>query len=162
MTFNLLGRQSDRVISETGRRGFRVAMAGFPMPAILQAQDINIISTKIMPMLAICSWNFSKQANVVVVNNMDHEAPDRDPQYLVAGAPDICFWFSGNRMRAFVSRPFEHFQICSRRRNKDVLGAAAGAVTVDGKRGRSRPAPPGMFYRKDVFTQLGATPPQLG
>ena len=45
MTFNLLGRQS-------GRRAFlkqagavsAVAMAGFPMPAIAQAQDINIIS----------------------------------------------------------------------------------------------------------------------
>ncbi|MFB2608052.1 twin-arginine translocation signal domain-containing protein, partial [Rhizobium phaseoli] len=82
----------------------------FPMPAIAQAQDVTIISSEnngaALDALKSIAAGFGKEAGVnVVVNNMDHEAHKTAIRnYLVAGAPDICFWFSGNRMRAFVKR----------------------------------------------------------
>ena len=164
MTFDLLGRPSSR---RTFLKGAGVvsaaALAGFPMPAIAQAQDINIISAEsnadALAVLRKIADDFGKQAGVkVVVNNMDHEAHKTAIRnYLVAGAPDVCFWFSGNRMQAFVKRGLfdDISDLFEKEKYKDVLGAATGAVTVDGKQYGLPTGGTlwGMFYRKDVFSR---------
>jgi len=107
------------------------------MPAIAQAQDVNIISDEnnadALAILRKIADDFGKQAGVkVVVNNMDHEAHKTAIRnYLVAGAPDICFWFSGNRMRAFVKRGLfdDISDLFEKEKYKDVLGAAAGSAS---------------------------------
>ena len=170
MTFNLLGRPASRRVFLKGAGAVSVAaLTGFPMPAIAQAQDINIISdesnAEALGILRKIADDFGKQAGVkVVVNNMDHEAHKTAIRnYLVAGAPDTCFWFSGNRMRAFVKRGLfdDISDLFEKEKYKDVLGAAAGSVTVDGKQYGLPTGGTlwGMFYRKDVFSQLGTTVP---
>ncbi|EJK81413.1 ABC transporter substrate-binding protein [Rhizobium sp. AP16] len=170
MTFNLLGRPSSRRTFLKGAGAVSAtALAGFPIPAIAQAQDINIISDESnadgLAILRKIGDDFGKQAGVkVVINNMDHEAHKTAIRnYLVAGAPDVCFWFSGNRMRAFVKRGLfdDISDLFEKEKYKDVLGATAGSVTVDGKQYGLPTGGTlwGMFYRKDVFAQLGATAP---
>ncbi|HEY0122139.1 MAG TPA: ABC transporter substrate-binding protein [Rhizobium sp.] len=170
MTFNLFGRTSSRRTFLKGAGAISAAtLAGFPMPAIAQAQDVTIISDEsnadALAILRKIADDFGKQAGVkVVVNNMDHEAHKTAIRnYLVAGAPDICFWFSGNRMRAFVKRGLfdDISDLFEKEKYKDVLGATAGSVTVDGKQYGLPTGGTlwGMFYRKDVFAQLGASVP---
>ena len=62
---------------------------------------------------------------------MDHEAHKTAIRsYLVVGAPDICFWFSRNRMKAFVTKGLfdDISDLFARENYKSVLG--------DGDRGR--------------------------
>jgi maltose-binding protein MalE len=100
----------------------------------------------------------------VVVNNMDHEAHKTAIRnYLVAGAPDVCFWFSGNRMRGFVTRGLfdDISDLFEKEKYADVLGATAGSVTVEGKQYGLPTGGTlwGMFYRKDVFDEHGLKVP---
>lgn len=146
------------------------AVAGsFPIPAIAQAQEINVISAesngKALEALKKIAEDFGKQAGTkVVINNMDHEAHKTAIRnYLTAGAPDVCFWFSGNRMRAFVKRGLfdDISDLFEKEKYKDVLGASTGAVTVDNKQYGLPTGGTlwGQFYRKDVFDQNGLTVP---
>ncbi len=165
-------------VSSTTRRTFlkgaglasaAALTGGFPIPAIAQAQEINIISAesnaKALAALKKIAEDFGKQAGTtVVVNNMDHEAHKTAIRnYLVAGAPDVCTWFSGNRMRAFVKRGLfdDISDLFEKEKYKDVLGATTGAVTVDGKQYGLPTGGTlwGMFYRKDVFDQNGLSVP---
>ncbi|WFU11300.1 ABC transporter substrate-binding protein (plasmid) [Rhizobium sp. CB3090] len=142
---------------------------GLSAPAIAQAQKVTVISAEnnaeALAALKTIAENFGKEAGVsVVINNMDHEAHKTAIRnYLVAGAPDICTWFSGNRMRAFVKRGLfdDISDLFEKEKYKDVLGATAGTVTVDGKQYGLPTGGTlwGMFYRKDVFDQHGLTVP---
>ncbi|MBY5782531.1 carbohydrate ABC transporter substrate-binding protein [Rhizobium leguminosarum] len=142
----------------------------FPIPAIAQAQEVTMISAEnngaALDALKAIAASFSKEAGVnVVINNMDHEAHKTAIRnYLVAGAPDICSWFSGNRMRAFVKRGLfdDISDLFEKEKYKDVLGATAGAVTDGGKQYGLPTGGTlwGMFYRKDVFEQHGLTVPK--
>lgn len=150
--------------------GAGTALAGMTLgaPAIAQSKEMTIISNignaSQREVLQRIASAYEKESGVkVAINNMDHEAHKTAIRsYLVVGAPDICFWFSGNRMKAFVKRElFDDISDLFERENyKSVLGPAAGAVTVDG---RQYGLPLGgllwgLFYRKDVFEEKGWTP----
>lgn len=144
--------------------------AALAAPAFAQQRKLTVISERSNPKtreaLAKLAADFEKQTGVsVTVNNMDHEAHKTAIRnYLVASPPDICFWFSGNRMRSFVKRGlFEDISdLFAKEKYKDVLGVAANSVTVDGKQyGLPTSALPwGLFYRKDVFAENGLTVPK--
>ncbi|XYI02485.1 ABC transporter substrate-binding protein [Sorangium sp. So ce1128] len=137
--------------------------------AVAQRKELAIISNignaAQRDVLQRLASEFEKASGVkVTINNMDHEAHKTAIRsYLVVSAPDLCFWFSGNRMNAFVKRDlFDDISDLFERENyKSVLGPAAGAVTVDGKQ-YGLPLGGllwGLFYRKDVFAEKGWTPP---
>jgi len=144
-------------------------IGGLAAPAIGQARQITVINAqsndKARAALEAIAAGFKAQTGVeVVINNMDHEAHKTAIRnYLVAGAPDICFWFSGNRMRAFVQRGLfdDISDLFEREKYTNVLGTIANAVTVGG---RQYGLPMGgtlwgLFYRKDVFAAHGLTVP---
>ncbi|WP_425351924.1 ABC transporter substrate-binding protein [Pleomorphomonas carboxyditropha] len=159
----------------TTRRRFMIGtgavLAGglLARPAIAQARELTIISNignaDQRTVLQRLADEYAKASGVAVtINNMDHEAHKTAIRsYLVVGAPDICFWFSGNRMKAFVKRGLfdDISDLYEREGYKDVLGATTGALTVDD---RQYGLPLGgllwgMFYRKDVFEEKGWTAP---
>lgn len=138
-------------------------------PAIAQAKELTIISNignaDQRAVLQRLADEYAKASGVAVtINNMDHEDHKTAIRsYLVVGAPDICFWFSGNRMKAFVKRGLfdDISDLYDREGYKNVLGATTGALTIDG---RQYGLPLGgllwgMFYRKDVFEEKGWAAP---
>ncbi|MER9252251.1 substrate-binding domain-containing protein [Mesorhizobium sp. M0598] len=170
MTFKWIEKPSTRRNFLKGAGGISAgALAGFPMPALSQSSEVTIISDEnnadALRILRRIAAGFEKQSGTkVVINNMDHEAHKTAIRnYLVAGAPDVCFWFSGNRMRAFVTRGLfdDISDLFEKEKYKDVLGATTGAVTVDGKQYGLPTGGTmwGMFYRKDVFAEHGLTVP---
>lgn len=159
----------------TTRRRFMIGtgavLAGgmLARPAIAQSKELTIISdlgsADQRAVLQRLADEYSKASGVAVtINNMDHEAHKTAIRsYLVVGAPDVCFWFSGNRMKAFVTRGLfdDMSDLYEREGYKNVLGAATGALTVDGKQ-YGLPLGGilwGMFYRKDTFEEKGWTAP---
>ena len=159
----------------TTRRRFMIStgavLAGSMLarPAIAQAKELTIISNignaDQRAVLQRLADEYAKASGITVtINNMDHEAHKTAIRsYLVVGAPDVCFWFSGNRMKAFVKRGLfdDMSDLYEREGYKKVLGASTGALTVDD---RQYGLPLGgllwgMFYRKDVFEQKGWTAP---
>ncbi|MBO9101220.1 MULTISPECIES: ABC transporter substrate-binding protein [unclassified Rhizobium] len=150
--------------------GTMLAGAAFGAPAIAQANEVTIISNigdaGQRAVLQKIADGFSKQSGTTVtINNMDHEAHKTAIRsYLVVGAPDLCFWFSGNRMKAFVKRGlFDDISDLVQKENyQKALGTNLNAVTVDGKQ-YGLPLSGllwGMFYRKDVFAEKNWTPPK--
>ncbi len=150
--------------------GTVLAGAALGAPAIAQSKEVTIISNigdaGQRGVLQKIADGFSKESGTkVTINNMDHEAHKTAIRsYLVVGAPDVCFWFSGNRMKAFVKRGLfdDISDLFDREGYKKVLGPATGAVTVDGKQYGLPLAGLlwGMFYRKDVFADKGWTAPK--
>lgn len=159
----------------TTRRRFMIGtgavLAGglLARPALAQSKELTIISNignaDQRAVLQRLADEYSKASGVAVtINNMDHEAHKTAIRsYLVVGAPDVCFWFSGNRMKAFVKRGLfdDISDLYEREGYKNVLGATTGALTVDD---RQYGLPLGgllwgMFYRKDVFEEKGWTAP---
>lgn len=150
--------------------GTALAGAALSTPALAQSAEITIISNigdaGQRGVLQKIADAFSKESGTkVTINNMDHEAHKTAIRsYLVVGAPDICFWFSGNRMKAFVQRGLfdDISDLFEKEQYAKVLGPAAGAVTVEGKQYGLPLAGLlwGMFYRKDVFADKGWTAPK--
>ncbi|WP_431323579.1 ABC transporter substrate-binding protein [Rhizobium sp. YTU87027] len=150
--------------------GTVLAGAALSAPAIAQSSEVTIISNigdaGQRGVLQKIADAFSKESGTkVTINNMDHEAHKTAIRsYLVVGAPDVCFWFSGNRMKAFVKRGLfdDISDLFEKEGYQKPLGQTAGAVTVDGKQYGLPLAGLlwGMFYRKDVFAEKGWTPPQ--
>ncbi|APO71265.1 sugar ABC transporter substrate-binding protein (plasmid) [Rhizobium gallicum] len=150
--------------------GTSLASLALGRPALAQSRDLTIISNignaAQREVLQRIASEYEKTSGAkVTINNMDHEAHKTAIRsYLVVGAPDLCFWFSGNRMKAFVKRDlFDDISDLFERENyKSVLGPTTGAVTVDGKQ-YGLPLGGllwGLFYRKDVFAEKGWTPPK--
>lgn len=145
------------------------ATGGIPMPAIAQTRQITVINDQSNPKaitaFAKIAAAFEAQSGVkVVINNMDHEANKTAIRnYLVAGAPDICFWFSGNRMKAFVKRNLfdDISDLIARENLKGPLGVTIGSVTVEGKQYGLPMGGTlwGNFYLKDVFEANKLTVP---
>lgn len=117
--------------------GAGTALAGMTLgaPALAQNKELAIISNignagqrEVLQRIAA---EYERASGVkVTISNMDHEAHKTAIRsYLVVGAPDICFWFSGNRMKAFVKRDlFDDISDLLERENyKSVLGPATGA-----------------------------------
>jgi multiple sugar transport system substrate-binding protein len=164
-----LPRSRRSFLKEMGLTSAAVVASSFPIPAIAQPQVVNVISaesnSKTVAALNRIAEAFSKESGTsVVVNNMNSEAHKTAIRnYLVAGAPDVCFWFSGNRMRAFVKRGLfdDISDLVEKEGYKNVLGTSVGSVTVEGKQ-YGLPTGGnlwGMFYRKDVFDQHDLTVP---
>jgi len=150
--------------------GAALASATLGRPALAQSKEMTIISNigsaTQRDVLQRVAGEFEKTSGVkVTINNMDHEAHKTAIRsYLVVGAPDVCFWFSGNRMKAFVKRDLfdDISDLFARENYKSVLGTTTAAVTVDGKQ-YGLPLGGllwGLFYRKDVFAEKGWTPPK--
>ncbi|MBB4951966.1 multiple sugar transport system substrate-binding protein [Agrobacterium vitis] len=152
--------------------GAGAALAGSALfsPAIAAGGEITIISdlgnADQREILARLATEYGKKSgSKVTINNMDHEAHKTAIRsYLVVSAPDICFWFSGNRMKSFVDRGLfdDISDLFSREGYADKLGVTMGSVTVDGKQ-YGLPLGGilwGLFYRKDVFEAKGWTPPK--
>ncbi len=150
--------------------GAAIASAALYTPAIAQNKQLTVISNrgnaeqrKALETIAKAFGDAS--GATVTVNNMDHEAHKTAIRnYLVASPPDICFWFSGSRMRGFVDKGlFEDISdLVQREKYADVLGATLGSVTVDGKQ-YGLPTGGilwGLFYRQDTFDQFGLTVPK--
>lgn len=170
MTFDFISRHPSRRTFLKTAAGLSAAAAGsFPMPAIAQSTEVTIISSesngKTAETLRRIAADFGKAAGTkVTVNNMDHEAHKTAIRnYLVAGAPDVCFWFSGNRMKAFVDRGLfdDISDLFQKEKYGDALGNIARSVTVDGKQYGLPTGGTmwGMFYRKDVFAEHSLTMP---
>ncbi|OWV83295.1 ABC transporter substrate-binding protein [Rhizobium sp. R693] len=150
--------------------GTVLAGAALRTPAIAQSNEVTIISNigdaGQRGVLQKIADAFSKESGTkVTINNMDHEAHKTAIRsYLVVGAPDVCFWFSGNRMKAFVKRGLfdDISDLFEKEGYQKALGQTAGAVTVDGKQYGLPLAGLlwGMFYRKDVFAEKGWTAPK--
>jgi multiple sugar transport system substrate-binding protein len=144
------------------------AASGLFTPALASGGEVTIISdlgnADQRAVLARLASEFEKKTGTkITINNMDHEAHKTAIRsYLVVSAPDICFWFSGNRMKAFVKRGLfdDISDLFQREGYADKLGATMTAVTVDGKQ-YGLPMGGllwGLFYRKDVFEKNGWTP----
>lgn len=166
-------RPTRRQIVQMGGTALACAAAGglaFPAIAQNKAKTLTVISERsnanTRAALAAIAAAFEKQTGTTVtLNNMDHEAHKTAIRnYLVTSPPDICFWFSGNRMRSFVKRGLfdDISDLVEREKYKEALGYAAGAVTIDGKQwGLPLEALPwGLFYRKDVFAEKGLSVPR--
>lgn len=146
-----------------------IAAGGLAMPAIALEKNLTIIhngeNDKQQAVLRQIVAAFEKQTGATVtLNFMDgesHKTAIRN--YLVAGAPDICFWFSGNRMKAFVKRGLfnDISDLVAEEKYADVLGATLGSVTVDGKQYGLPLAGTlwGNFYLKNVFEEKGLVAP---
>jgi multiple sugar transport system substrate-binding protein len=163
------------ILKPTRRRfvqltGAVLASSALSAPAIAQEKQLTIISNRgnagQRKALETIAAEFGKAVGAnVTVNNMDHEAHKTAIRnYLVASPPDICFWFSGSRMRGFVQKGlFEDVSdLVAKENYADVLGGTLGSVTVDGKQ-YGLPTGGilwGLFYRQDTFDQHGLTVPK--
>ena len=152
--------------------GTGAALAGTALsrPAIAAGGEVTIISdlgnADQRAVLERLAGEFTKKTGTkVTINNMDHEAHKTAIRsYLVVGAPDICFWFSGNRMKAFVDRGLfnDISDLYQKEGYSEKLGVTKGALTVGGKQ-YGLPLGGilwGLFYRKDVFAEKGWTAPK--
>ena len=146
-----------------------LAVGGIAMPAIAQSNNLTIVfngnnENQTNALKAIISAFEQQSGATVTLNQMDHEAHKTAIRnYLVAGAPDICFWFSGNRMKAFVDRGlFDDISDLFVQENyQSVLGGTINAVTVNGKQYGLPLAGTlwGNFYLKNVFEEKGLDAP---
>jgi multiple sugar transport system substrate-binding protein len=145
------------------------ALAGFPMPAIAQEKTLTIINNQnnegAVAALKRIVADFEAQSGArVTLNLMDHEAHKTAIRnYLVAGAPDVCFWFSGNRMKAFVKRGLfdDISDLVAGESLQGPLGGTLSAVTVEGKQYGLPMGGTlwGNFYLRDVFEEHGLSVP---
>ena len=101
----------------------------------------------------------------VVVNLTEHEAyKTAIRNFLVAEAPDVAIWFAGNRMKFFVDQGLfaDVSDVWDNAGLNDLMSSTKSSLTVDGK----QYGVPwgyyqwGVYYRKDIFDNLGLNVPQ--
>jgi multiple sugar transport system substrate-binding protein len=167
----LLGAATSRrtFLKTVGGGAAALAVGGLAMPALAQNNNLTIIfngnnENQIAALRATIDAFQTASGSTVTLNLMDHEAHKTAIRnYLVAGAPDVCFWFSGNRMKAFVDRGL--FDDISDLVNQEdygaVLGGTLSATTVGGKVYGLPLAGTlwGNFYLKNVFEEKGLVAP---
>ena len=163
---------SRRDLVKLGGQGLAAVAAGsLGLSALAQdAKKLTVISDRSNPntqaTLAAIAKAFEKETGVSVTINFipleAHKTAIRN--YLVVGPPDVCFWFSGNRMRSFVKMGLfdDISDLFAKEKYLNVLGLAAEAVTVDRKQWGlpTHGMPWGLVYRKDVFAENGLTVPR--
>lgn len=163
------GTTRRRFLKQASGGAMALTMSGLSMPAIAQSKNLTIIANEnndqVVAALKQIAADFELAHGAsVTINRMDHEAHKTAIRnYLVAGAPDVCFWFSGNRMKTFIRRGlFEDISdLFAEEKYADVLGGVASAVTVNGKQ-YGLPLGGtlwGNFYLKDVFDEYNLVPP---
>ena len=101
----------------------------------------------------------------VVTNVQDREAYKTSIRnFLTADAPDVASWYAGNRMRPFVDAGlFEDVSdVWTDNGLDESLSSTMASMTVDGK----QYGVPytyynwGLYYRADIFEDLGIEPPE--
>ncbi len=101
----------------------------------------------------------------VQVNTFDHEAyKTAIRNFLAADPPDVALWFAGERMKFFVDQGLilDVSDLWQSAGFNDSMASSRPAFTVDG---RQFGVPWGyyqwgVFYRQDIFDQLGIDVPQ--
>jgi len=160
--------------SRLTRRGALKLGAGFTAtalaaPAIAQQRELRIINdTNAGPerdgFVEVVEGFAAESGTESDLSFIDHEAHKTAIRnYLVADAPDICFWFSGNRMKTFVDRELflDITDFVEEQGYPDVLGGVISAVTIDGRQW-GLPLNGtlwGNWYLSNVFDEMGLTPP---
>ncbi|MDR6951538.1 multiple sugar transport system substrate-binding protein [Ancylobacter sp. 3268] len=101
----------------------------------------------------------------VTVNYSDVESYKTSIRnFLVASPPDVAFWFTGARMRAFTKRDlFEDISGFYAKNGLDPSMAPFLPAVTDGGKQYMMPTnfnTWGFFYNKDVFAKLGVEPPK--
>ncbi len=168
-TLKTQGATRRTVIKSLGAGAAALTFGGLARPAIAQDRTITIVfngnNEKQTEALRESISMFEDATGArAELNVMDHEANKTAIRnYLVAGTPDICFWFSGNRMKAFVDRGlFDDISDLVADQNwASVLGGTLSAVTVNGKQYGLPLAGTlwGNYYLKDVFEKNNLTAP---
>ena len=101
----------------------------------------------------------------VEVNLTEHEAyKTAIRNFLVAEAPDVAIWFAGNRMKFFVDQGLfaDVSDVWDSAGLNDIMSSTKSSLTVDGK----QYGVPwgyyqwGVYYRKDIFDNLGLNVPK--
>ena len=101
----------------------------------------------------------------VVVNEFEHEAYKvAIRNFLTSEVPDVAIWFAGNRMKYFVDQGLfaDVSDVWSEYGLNESMASSKGSLTVDGK----QYGVPwgyyqwGMYYRKDIFDELGINTPR--
>lgn len=148
--------------------GTAAVAASVAVPAFAKKRELVVISNRSNPQQRVAleriAARFGQAASAKVsVNNMDHEAHKTAIRnYLVASPPDICFWFSGERMRGFVERGlFADISDLVAAQGWSKVVPAMGAVSVQGRQYGLPTAGVlwGLFYRQDTFAKFGLKPP---
>ncbi|RJS93620.1 ABC transporter substrate-binding protein [Salinisphaera sp. Q1T1-3] len=148
--------------------GCGLALSGFGAPAIATQRELVITSDLNTGQYAVFREivaDFGRRVGVrVTLNNIAHEANKTAIRnYLVADPPDICFWFSGARMRQFVQLGLfaDISELVARQNFAKPLGPLLKTVSVNG---RQYGLPLGglfwgLYYRADVFARHDLSPP---
>ena len=99
----------------------------------------------------------------VQVNTFDHEGyKTAIRNFLTADAPDVVFWFAGNRMRPFVEAGqfLDVSDVWAQNSLTDSLSSTLSAMTIDDKQW----GVPftyyqwGVYMNRDVYAQVGVEP----
>jgi multiple sugar transport system substrate-binding protein len=157
------------VLKSIGAGAATMAFGGLARPAFAQSRTITIIFNgntegQVEALrAAVADFEHATGAKAEL-NLMDHEANKTAIRnFLVAGTPDVCFWFSGNRMKAFVEKGLfdDISDLVADEGYADVLGGTLSAVTVKGRQYGLPLAGTlwGNYYLKDVFEKNGLTAP---
>ncbi|OOO27886.1 hypothetical protein BS627_03030 [Agrobacterium salinitolerans] len=165
---NLVTRRS--VLKTTVGVGAVAMTSGLGVPAIASTRELTIIGNDGNPtareVFKKITEDFAAATGVKVsLNYMDvegHKTAIRS--YLITSPPDLCFWYSGERMRYFVGRGlFEDLSgLFEMNGYGNVVGNQIRAVTVEG---RQFGLPLGgrllaNFYLEDVFAKHGLKVPK--
>jgi multiple sugar transport system substrate-binding protein len=101
----------------------------------------------------------------VQVNLTEHEAyKTAIRNFLVAEAPDVAIWFAGNRMKFFVDQGLfmDVSDVWADADFNNIMSSSKASLSVDGK----QYGVPwgyyqwGVYYRKDIFDNLGLNVPK--
>ena len=101
----------------------------------------------------------------VEFNTFDHESYKTVVRnWLTSEAPDVIYWFAGERMKTFVDRGLleDVSDVWSENGLADAMSSSLSALTVDG----NQYGVPfsyyqwGVYYRTDIFEANGVTVPQ--
>ena len=150
--------------------GAAAAFGGLATPAIAQQRKISIINADsaeaARQVIGDIAKGFTAATGIAVdVNIMDHESNKTSIRnYLVTSAPEICFWYSGERMRAFAEKGlFEDISdLVTEKGYADILGGTIGSVSLNGRQfglptvGRLW----GTCYLTSTFDKYGLTMPE--
>jgi len=139
--------------------------------AAARAETLTINSDRSGPrqkaMLAQIAQEFEQHnpGTTVTINTLDLESyKTAIRNFLATSPPDVAFWYTGQRMRAFTKR--------------SLFDDVSDLFAIDGIAGPMRPFIPavtdngkqymvpttfstwGFFFRKDLFEKIGAQPPK--
>ena len=101
----------------------------------------------------------------VQLNSFDHESYKTSIRnFLAAEAPDICFWYAGNRMKFFVESDMflDVSDVWKEEGLYDAMSSSVKAMEIDGKV-YGLPWSYyqwGMYYRMDIFEKFGLSVPK--